>query len=61
MFNVAVSTNKTGEICISQDYNLGEVDEVLFHPEQADMIIKWIQEARNELLNGEQELLPENE
>jgi transcriptional regulator with XRE-family HTH domain len=48
MCNLSV-TAKNGYIHIIQKYNMGEEDVVNFHPEQADLLIKWILEAKKEL------------
>lgn len=50
MFDLNVSTTDDGKICISQSTRLMEEDDrILFHPEQSDLLIKWILEAKEEL------------
>ncbi len=53
MCELIVSTTDTNEICISRKYGIqGEEDCVYFHPEQAELVIKWIKEAADELLSN---------
>lgn len=51
MSRLKVYTTERGEICISAEYNMGEEDFVTFHPEQAEIVIKWIRESVEELQN----------
>lgn len=50
MFDLNVSTTEDGKICISQSAPFEEDDDmIIFHPEQSDLLIKWILEAKEEL------------
>lgn len=48
MYPLSVSTTQSGDICISNNCSLNE-QSILFSPDQADTVIKWIQEAKDEL------------
>lgn len=50
MLPVEVKKTEQGYICISQD--LGAFEEepyILLHPEQIDLLVKWINEVKEEL------------
>ncbi len=52
MCDLTVCTTDRNEICISRQYGMkGEEDNIYFHPEQAELLIKWIKEAADELLS----------
>jgi hypothetical protein len=51
MQQVRVYTSETGNICIQQS-DFGSDDAIIcIHPDQADLLIKWIKEAKDELQN----------
>jgi len=50
MCQVKVNTTEKGLICISQDdVGTDEFSVILIHPDQTDLLIEWIKEAKNEL------------
>ena len=53
MCNITVYTSDQVYICISGEYSPGEVDTVNVSPDQVDVLIKWLQEAANELTNNQ--------
>lgn len=48
MINVSVSTQNE-YIFITQKYNMGDEDTICLHPDQVDLLIKWLQEAKDTL------------
>jgi len=49
MYDVVVGyDNENGLISIYQDVGNGQIDEVRFAPEQAEIIIGWLQQAKQE-------------
>jgi len=51
MWQVKVYAGQEGHICISQP-DFGSDDHIIFiHPEQTDLLIKWLQETKAELEN----------
>lgn len=56
MDNVSVEANREEwDITLSQKVNDMTTEYVVINPEQADLLIKWLEEAKDELLNGEQD------
>ncbi len=55
MCELTVYTTEAKEICISRKYSMNEEEDcVYFHPEQAELVIKWIKEADDELLSNQE-------
>lgn len=48
MSNVSVLTSN-GNIYISQSHNYMEEDTIILHPDQVELLIQWIKEAKEEL------------
>lgn len=50
MLPIKVKKTDSGFICISQDFGAYEEEHnVLLHPEQVDLLVKWINEVKEEL------------
>lgn len=50
MLPVKVEKTEEGCICISQDFGAYEEEHsILLHPEQIDLLVKWINEVKEEL------------
>jgi len=51
MLEVKVYTAEDGCICIEQEIPHTDTYPISLNPEQVDIVIKWLQEAKNEILN----------
>jgi hypothetical protein len=50
MEEVSVKTNEEGKILIVQDNPVGDHDDtIILEPDQVDVIIQWLQEAKAEI------------
>lgn len=50
MWPIEVEINDQGLICISQDVGPLEDDPyILLHPDQVDLLIQWLNDAKDEL------------
>ncbi len=50
MWPIEIETTDQGFICISQDAGPMEDDPyILLHPDQVDLLIQWLNDAREEL------------
>ena len=52
MRNIAVFMNENGNLAVVQDNGMDDDEEVEVHPDQVDVLIKWLCEVRDELLQG---------
>jgi hypothetical protein len=52
MESIEVSTNDRGEILIISPGVSADEQVVSITPEQVDVVVKWLQEARDELMKG---------
>ena len=53
MRQIKVFINEKSYICISQYSALDEDALILLHPDQLELFIQWLREARDELQNKE--------
>lgn len=45
-----VDATEAGDICITQEFfGFDEPNEIIIHPEQIDLLVKWLYEVRDEL------------
>lgn len=49
MQQIKVYVSDESYICISQDHFGGDDSVIVIHPEQIDLLIKWLKEAKDEL------------
>lgn len=51
MWDLAVEVETSGYICITQKEDMMSDSRVLVHPDQVDLLIKWLNDAKSELGN----------
>lgn len=44
-----------GHICIASNPPCGEENVIILHPDQVDILIKWLQELKSEIQNKQNE------
>lgn len=49
MQQLSVYVSDGGNICVAQKNGLEEDSVIAFHPDQAEILIRWIQEAAEEI------------
>ena len=54
MFDLEVDASDDGYIDLIQHDPAGEDDYIRIHPDQVDLLIQWLKEAREQLLEAEQ-------
>ncbi|HPQ42948.1 MAG TPA: hypothetical protein PKZ42_01880 [Syntrophales bacterium] len=50
MTEICVETDDEGRISITQPATFEDGDTILIYPDQVDILIKWLQEAKEEVL-----------
>lgn len=48
-FQFKVYSGGNGDVCISQQVDCDDDNVIIIHPEQIDLLIKWLNETRDEL------------
>lgn len=52
MWDLAVKVESSGYICITQKEDcMANDSRILLHPDQVDLLIKWLNDAKSESVN----------
>lgn len=53
MQQIEVSVNDQGFVCLSQDDNVSEDSTIWIHPDQIELVVKWLRDVECELKSNQ--------